>query len=99
VDGPPYLGLEDITRMRIGEIESCCNKAAPIYILPGDPGAFWEWQFLLVVLHNYLYRTWFRPYRSEIDWGQFLAQVIRIHPGPSPHNTESQSARHVLLRR
>ncbi len=25
----------------------------------------------------------FRPYRSEIDWGQFLAQVLRIHEDPA----------------
>ncbi|KAK4044122.1 hypothetical protein C8A01DRAFT_12426 [Parachaetomium inaequale] len=87
--GPPCLGLEDIPGMRIGEIESCCNKTAPIYILPGDSTSLWDWRLLLVVLHNYLYRTWFRPYRSEIDWGQFLAQVIKVRPGPAPQTTES----------
>ncbi|RSL49574.1 hypothetical protein CEP54_012372 [Fusarium duplospermum] len=31
---------------------------------------------LLMVLHNYLYRKWFRPYRSDIERGQFMAKVV-----------------------
>jgi hypothetical protein len=52
----------------------------PIYILPGRQKTRYDLQLLYAVLHNYVYRTWFQPYKSEIDWGQFLAQVIAINP-------------------
>jgi hypothetical protein len=74
--------------MKIREIESCCNKSAPIYILPHASLSRWDWQLLRIVLHNYLYRTWFQPYRSEIDCGQFLAQPIIVSSTPPPPSLE-----------
>jgi hypothetical protein len=82
--GPPLLNLENISQMKIGDIESCCNKSAPIYILPHASLSRWDWQVLRIALHNYLYHTWFRPYGSEIDCGQFLAQPIIVPSTPPP---------------
>ncbi|KAL7954521.1 hypothetical protein V8C34DRAFT_294133 [Trichoderma compactum] len=48
-----------------------CNKSVPVYIVPGQ-----RWLLLRVVLHNYIYRRWFRPYRSEIDYGRFICKFI-----------------------
>ncbi|KAH6856170.1 hypothetical protein B0I37DRAFT_425232 [Chaetomium sp. MPI-CAGE-AT-0009] len=83
MDGPPHLSLKNITEdMSIGNIESCCNKSAPIYILQDAEFSYECWTLLHALLHNYLYRTWFQPYRSNIDWGQFLAQPIAVHSIP-----------------
>ncbi|RFU79796.1 hypothetical protein TARUN_2390 [Trichoderma arundinaceum] len=47
------------------------NKSVPVYIVPG-----FKWLLLRVVLHNYIYRRWFRPYRSEIDYERFICGFI-----------------------
>ncbi|KAK3983836.1 hypothetical protein QBC44DRAFT_38363 [Cladorrhinum sp. PSN332] len=28
------------------------------------------------VLHNYIYRCWFRPWRSEIEYDRFICKLI-----------------------
>ncbi|KAK3939971.1 hypothetical protein QBC46DRAFT_314568 [Diplogelasinospora grovesii] len=63
------------------EAHHYCNRTAPIYLLERP----WEQRRRLVelflhVLENYLYHKWFRPYRSEIEYGQFLAAVIYPKP-------------------
>ncbi|PKK47853.1 hypothetical protein CI102_8171 [Trichoderma harzianum] len=57
-----------------------CNKSVPVYILPGK-----RWLLLRIVLHNYIYRRWFRPYRSEIDFLRFIYKFII--PQDLPDNT------------
>ncbi|KAK4202606.1 hypothetical protein QBC40DRAFT_150835, partial [Triangularia verruculosa] len=34
-----------------------------------------------VCLHNYIYRRWFRPYRSEIEGGRFLCKFFSLRDG------------------
>ncbi|QYT04031.1 hypothetical protein H0G86_010966 [Trichoderma simmonsii] len=58
-----------------------CNKSVPVYILPGP-----RWLLLRVVLHNYIYRRWFRPYRSEIDFIRFICKFVI--PQDLPDNTK-----------
>lgn len=41
------------------EMEHCCNKSVPIYIMPDDSVSRGARQLLPVVLYNYLYRTWY----------------------------------------
>ncbi|KAL6691066.1 hypothetical protein J3F84DRAFT_387466 [Trichoderma pleuroticola] len=48
-----------------------CNKSAPLYLLLGK-----RWLLLRVVLYNYIYRRWFRPHRSEIDFLRFICKFI-----------------------
>ncbi|PNP58896.1 hypothetical protein THARTR1_01144 [Trichoderma harzianum] len=52
-----------------------CNKSVPVYMLPGERSGL-----LRVVLHNYIYRRWFRPYRSEIDYNRFICKFIYPQP-------------------
>ncbi|KAI0192449.1 hypothetical protein F4808DRAFT_475823 [Astrocystis sublimbata] len=54
-----------------------CNKSVPIYILRGD-----SYRSLGVELHNYIYRGWFRPYRSEIEHERFLCKFIHVYGFP-----------------
>ncbi|KAK4151016.1 hypothetical protein C8A00DRAFT_17542, partial [Chaetomidium leptoderma] len=86
--GPMPVSLESIGGMRMSTIESCCNKSVPIYVLPDGSCSVEAWRLLLAVLHNYLYRTWFQPYRSEIDWGQFLAEIINVREDAVPVHIE-----------
>ena len=112
--GPASVSLASIPKLWMVQIEACCNRSLPIYIWPDKSLSRGSWPLLPIVLHNYLYRTWyvdfraktavgqervpppfdfqsgwltrwarFRPYRSEIDWNQFLAQVIRIKEDPA----------------
>ncbi|POR34223.1 Uncharacterized protein TPAR_05552 [Tolypocladium paradoxum] len=48
-----------------------CNKSVPVYIPVCD-----YWPLLVQVLHNYIYRRWFRPYRSEIEHHRFICKFI-----------------------
>ncbi|KAK3364852.1 hypothetical protein B0T24DRAFT_537165 [Lasiosphaeria ovina] len=52
-----------------------CNKTVPVYVVnQAASGA--QWSHLVVVLHNYIYRRWFRPYRSELGHGRFLCKFV-----------------------
>ncbi|RFN52418.1 hypothetical protein FIE12Z_3349 [Fusarium flagelliforme] len=54
------------------------NKTVPIYIMRGDsqkqgPPSY----LLLAVLHNYIYRKWFCPYRTDIERTMALRSTIQ----------------------
>lgn len=51
------------------EFTDLCNKSVSIYILRG------YWRFARI-LHNYIYRRWFKPYESEIEYGRFIGKFI-----------------------
>ncbi|KAK7425898.1 hypothetical protein QQZ08_007612 [Neonectria magnoliae] len=59
-----------------------CNKSVAIYI-PLRTGC----RAILTLIHNYLYRRWFRPYQSEIELGRFICKTItppNLPDEPSP---------------
>jgi hypothetical protein len=76
----PYPPLVcDVTRLALGvsehDFRDICNKSVPLYIIPGRiPGN--RPRLLQIVLHNYIYRRWFRPYRSELQFQRFICKVI-----------------------
>ncbi|WAO89578.1 Hypothetical protein NCS54_00697200 [Fusarium falciforme] len=57
--------LKDMSH--IGEIMglNCWNKTVPIFLLKGPAGRAGYPEMLRPTLHNYLYRRWFRPYRTD----------------------------------
>lgn len=69
------------------EAKDYWNKSVPIYILPGD-GTHCKPYSIPLSLLNYLYKRWFRPYRSDIEYGQFIAKVIYA-PNWTGRNTGS----------
>ena len=71
----------DLPQMGLGQADDFCNKTAPIYIY--STADLNPTQLLLIALHNWLYRKWFRPYKSEIEWGQFIAKVMRLPDVPN----------------
>lgn len=87
--------LDHLPVMTLHEAVECCNRVAPFYILRSDSShvgadmGIWVETFLMH-LHHYLYRKWFRPYRSEIEYGQFLARIIPTKPTRLPEKTCSQ---------
>lgn len=62
------------------------NKSFPVYNIGGDKVMRHLLEILLVVLHRYLYRRWFRPYRSNIEHDQFIAKVMTIHGQADTHD-------------
>jgi hypothetical protein len=59
------------------------NKTVPIYITRGDIQKHGPHSGLLsAVLHNYLYRKWFRPYRTDIERSQFIAKIVDCKDQP-----------------
>jgi hypothetical protein len=62
---------DNLAEMTETDCLDACNKSFPVYIIPDRRG-----YVLRVVLHNYIYRRWFRPYRSKIDCDRFLCKFI-----------------------
>lgn len=84
--------LDRLPEMELGYANDCCNRIAPIYILRDRflPDEAWSGiepilSLFLVRLQNYLYERWFRPYRSDIEYGQFLARIFVPRPTPLPN--------------
>jgi len=86
----PSFDDRDDLQMNCDEFRDTCNKTVPIYAVIQPPG---RWRNLAHAVHNYLYRRWFRPYRSEIQHERFLCKMIApgdlpgIDPGPCPSQT------------
>ncbi|GKU09794.1 hypothetical protein FLAG1_11477 [Fusarium langsethiae] len=75
----PQLWVADIPQLECGQALSFFNKTVPIYMLRGGKqkrGLSWPFS---IILHNYLYRKWFRPFRPDIERGQFIAKVINVN--------------------
>ncbi|KAM0354964.1 hypothetical protein ACHAPU_000806 [Fusarium lateritium] len=63
----------EIEGMGDDHVRDCCNKTIPIYILPS---ALESTSLLPMALHNWLYRKWFKPFRSDLEFGQFIAKFM-----------------------
>ncbi|KUI56308.1 hypothetical protein VP1G_03749 [Cytospora mali] len=79
--------------MSLEEASDHCNRVAPFYILRNEAIAFGiECPGLVGLLINdllyYVFRKWSRPYRSEIEYGRFLAKVIVPLPSRLPEETQ-----------
>lgn len=62
---------DNLPEMDAADFLDTCNKSFPFYIMP-DMRCY----VLRIVMHNYIYRRWFRPYRSKIDHSRFLCKFI-----------------------
>ncbi len=62
--------------MTLEQADFCCNKSVALYIMTAEKTLFPRAYLLLEMLHNHLYDKWFRPYRRELEYGQFLARTI-----------------------
>lgn len=78
----PSIKGADIPKLNVLDFQDVCNKSVPLYALVDD-----RWHLLAITLHNYIYRRWFRPYRSELEYDQFICKLIKLFPhnvGPEP---------------
>ncbi|KAI0546523.1 hypothetical protein F4679DRAFT_598600 [Xylaria curta] len=71
---PSLEALKDAPEFHLRMSNEFCNKSAPIYVLRGRSTRCLP--LLLTSIHNYVYRRWFRPYESEIEYGQFLVKLF-----------------------
>ncbi|KAL7934266.1 hypothetical protein V8C35DRAFT_327190 [Trichoderma chlorosporum] len=97
--GPPCYdpSVRDAAANRLPEISDhhwieFCNKSVPVYILPGD-----GWVLLRAVLDNYIYRRWFRPYRSEIDFSRYICKFILPDDLPDNLTVSPSTIRDIVL--
>lgn len=86
------LDLGSLSGMRIEDANGACNRTAPVFIMSGEAEAANTRNYMsamadmsvmetfLAELLRYTYQRWFRPYRSEVDRGQFLTKVSMV-PG------------------
>jgi hypothetical protein len=67
----------------------CFNKTVPIYICPTASGSVRSYTRLMAYsLQNWLYEKTFRPFQSDVEWGQFIAKIFTIQrPPPPPSQT------------
>lgn len=79
------LRLDNLPRMSVNDFRETRNKSIPIYII-STPRTL----LLSILLHNHIYRKWFRPYQSEIQYLQCLCKAIRL-PSLECGNFPSQS--------
>ncbi|KAK7413285.1 hypothetical protein QQX98_007873 [Neonectria punicea] len=81
--------MEDFAQLDRHRALDFRNKTAPIYLLKGDAEKRGLGGLICMVLHNYLYRKYFRPYRTDIDRGQFVAKVILCMDQPDTKDEDS----------
>jgi len=53
------------------DLGTMCNKTIPMYFLPSPSHGV-----VAIIIHNYIYRRWFHPYRTETNAGQFVYRFI-----------------------
>ncbi|KAK4096608.1 hypothetical protein N658DRAFT_480341 [Parathielavia hyrcaniae] len=73
--------------MRGWDVSDTCNKSVAVYILT-QPGDNRRSGLLRMVLHNYIYRRWFRPYRSDIEHQRSICKFILPKDLPEHDNME-----------
>jgi hypothetical protein len=72
-------GHDQLRQMSIKDAEKFCNKSVPIYIYEASSSPHYQLSLLYIALHNYIYRKWFRPYQSEIEFNRFLTKVAIVN--------------------
>lgn len=74
--------LENFPAMSPSQANRFYNKTAPIYLIR-DGNKFrlqGKTQLFVHLVQCYIYDRWFRPYRSEIEYWQFLVQFVITKP-------------------
>lgn len=66
--------IKTTPRLSVRDFQDVCNKSVRLHVLTDG-----RWEPLAIALHNYIYRRWFRPYRSEIEHGEFICKFIALH--------------------
>src|SRR6266699_6453579 len=86
----PILSVElPMPPVTLFQAQDCCNKSTAVYNLRG-------FRFPNEHLHNFLFHSWNRPYKSNIEHGEFIAKVIfpirREDTGPPDFHDPSEEA-------
>ncbi|RMJ04984.1 hypothetical protein CDV36_014346 [Fusarium kuroshium] len=85
----PRYYLEDLSQLGDSMGLKCWNKTVPIFLLKGPAGSQGHTGMFRPALHNYLYHRWFRPYRSDIEYGQFIAHIFYFQDQPAVLDEDS----------
>ncbi|KAH8711747.1 hypothetical protein HC256_008561 [Beauveria bassiana] len=79
------VDLDHASTLHHEDAGNACNRTAAVYLLRDEwcprarsteqPQGEEETSFIAAELFRYTYHRWFRPYKSEVDLGQFLTKV------------------------
>lgn len=62
--------------MHLSTANRLCNKMMPLYLVDLPSALLSPPMVLRAALNRWLYRKWFRPYKSEVEYGRFIASVM-----------------------
>lgn len=65
-----------ISEMSLGMANRLCNKMVPLYLIDLPGALLSPLMVLRAALNRWLYRKWFEPYKSEVEYGRFIASVM-----------------------
>ncbi|KAF4456618.1 hypothetical protein F53441_1276 [Fusarium austroafricanum] len=82
--------LKDLPDMDTHEADHFRNKTMALYLVWADGPKKGLELMLPIIVRNFVYRRWFRPYRTIIDQGQFVAKIM--HPRDQPLVADVESA-------
>lgn len=80
----PFVDAPERQRLTDNDFLNTCNKAVPVYVF--NRSCCYQ-RLFPIALHNYIYRRWFRPYRSELEHEQYVCKIIV--PAILPHHDSS----------
>lgn len=76
---PSVRDIDELPKMVPDDFTDTCNKLVPLYICVRTSDRIMR-GLVPIVLHNFLYRRWFRPYRSDIKGSRFFFFASLSHP-------------------
>ncbi|KAH7121427.1 hypothetical protein EDB81DRAFT_913593 [Dactylonectria macrodidyma] len=75
---------DNVSGMSLQAANRLCNITMPLYLA-----------VLRATLNRWLYRKWFRPYKGDIENGQFIARVMQ--PRHIPEDTDFNGLTKLLI--
>ncbi|KAI0157156.1 hypothetical protein GGR52DRAFT_565506 [Hypoxylon sp. FL1284] len=88
---PSVKDIDHLPEMEDSDFIDTCSKSVPVYMVPHPQGLA-----IRQTLHNYIYRRWFRPYRTDFECQRFICKFIKPR-GLTPESTPSQATVDSLM--
>ncbi|UPL01493.1 hypothetical protein LCI18_012427 [Fusarium solani-melongenae] len=83
----PHILKRYVTSRR-GHGAELLEQTVPIFLLKGHTGSAGLPEIPRPALHNHLYRRWSRPYRTDMEYGQFIAHILHFRDQPAAQDED-----------
>lgn len=83
--------VDDLYPMGIYSADDFCNKTAPFYVMSVGT-------MILAHIFQWLYDRWLVPWRSDIEWGQFVAKIITVAYPDRTRTDVTESSEQIVNR-